>query len=111
MNAQVLQFLQQADKFYARAQAELKAGRLDLYYQDILKMKAALDQARSAAKPTKTGPARLGFSDTFAVAKRVGVRVALAVRLASACLQAGSLCSAESGKGGACRATSHRARA
>ena len=55
VNAQVLQFLQQADKFYARAQAELKAGRLDLYYQDILKMKAALDQARSAAKPTKTG--------------------------------------------------------
>jgi uncharacterized membrane protein (UPF0182 family) len=55
VNALVLQFLQQADRFYAKAQAELKAGRLDLYYQDILKMKAALDQARSAAKPTKTG--------------------------------------------------------
>ena len=55
VNALVLQFLQQADRFYAKAQTELKAGRLDLYYQDILKMKAALDQARSAAKPTKTG--------------------------------------------------------
>jgi uncharacterized membrane protein (UPF0182 family) len=55
VNAQVLQFLQQADKFYAKAQAELKAGRLDLYYQDILKMKTALDQARNAAKSAKTG--------------------------------------------------------
>jgi uncharacterized membrane protein (UPF0182 family) len=55
VNAQVLQFLQQADKFYAQAQAELKAGRLDLYYQDILKMKNALDEARNAAKSSKTG--------------------------------------------------------
>ncbi|MDR2984215.1 MAG: UPF0182 family protein, partial [Nocardiopsaceae bacterium] len=55
VNAQVLKFLQQADKFYARAQSELKAGRLDLYYRDILKMKTALDQARNAAKSAKSG--------------------------------------------------------
>jgi uncharacterized membrane protein (UPF0182 family) len=55
VNAQVLQFLQQANKFYEQAQAELKAGRLDLYYRDILKMKIALDQARNAAKSAKTG--------------------------------------------------------
>ncbi|MGN6790779.1 MAG: UPF0182 family membrane protein [Streptosporangiaceae bacterium] len=55
VNAQVLQFLQQANKFYLRAQAELKQGRLDLYYRDILKMKTALDQARNAAKSAKTG--------------------------------------------------------
>jgi uncharacterized membrane protein (UPF0182 family) len=55
VNAQVLQFLQQANKFYTQAQAELKAGRLDLYYRDILKMKTALDAARNAAKSSKTG--------------------------------------------------------
>ena len=55
VNAQVLQFLQQANKFYEQAQAELKDGRLDLYYRDIVKMKAALDQARNAAKTAKTG--------------------------------------------------------
>ena len=55
VNAQVLQFLQQANKFYAQAQKDLRAGRLDLYYQDILKMKTALDAARNAAKSSKTG--------------------------------------------------------
>jgi uncharacterized membrane protein (UPF0182 family) len=55
LNAQVLHFLQQADSFYTQALAELRAGRLDLYYRDILKMKTALDQARNAAKSAKTG--------------------------------------------------------
>jgi uncharacterized membrane protein (UPF0182 family) len=55
VSAQVLQFLRQADKDYADAQAALRQGRLDLYYQDILKMKTALDQARNAAKTAKTG--------------------------------------------------------
>jgi uncharacterized protein len=55
VNAQVLQFLQQANKFYTQAQAELKNGRLDLYYRDILRMKTALDEARKAAKSSKTG--------------------------------------------------------
>jgi uncharacterized membrane protein (UPF0182 family) len=55
VNAQVLQFLQQANKFYTQAQTELKNGRLDLYYRDILRMKTALDEARKAAKSSKTG--------------------------------------------------------
>lgn len=56
VNARVLQFLAQAAKDYNQAQAALRAGRLDLYYQFILKMKTALDQARNAAAPAKTGP-------------------------------------------------------
>ncbi len=55
VSAQVRQFLAQANKFYAKAQADLRHGRLDLYYQDILAMKTALDEARNAAKPPKTG--------------------------------------------------------
>jgi hypothetical protein len=56
VSARVLQFLAQAEKDYADAQAALRTGDLSLYYQDILKMKAALDQARDAAKTAKTPP-------------------------------------------------------
>jgi uncharacterized protein len=55
VNAQVLQFLAQAEMDYNNAQAALRQGRLDRYYQDILLMKAALDAAKRAAAPTKTG--------------------------------------------------------
>jgi uncharacterized protein len=55
LSARVLQFLAQAESDYNRAQAALRQGRLDLYYQDILAMKTALDQARSAAAPAKSG--------------------------------------------------------
>ncbi len=55
VSAQVLQFLAQANKFYAKAQADLRHGRLDLYYKDILAMKTALDEARNAAKTGKPG--------------------------------------------------------
>jgi len=55
VSAQVLQFLQQADKDYAQAQADLRRGRLDLYYQEIKAMKAALDQAKAAAQSGKSG--------------------------------------------------------
>jgi uncharacterized protein len=55
VSAQVRQFLAQANTFYEKAQADLRRGRLDLYYQDILAMKTALDEARKAAKPGKTG--------------------------------------------------------
>jgi len=55
VSALVQQFLAQAEQAYNQAQAELQAGRLDLYYRDILKMKQALDNARNAAAPAKTG--------------------------------------------------------
>ncbi len=55
VSAQVLQFLAQAEKDYNKAQAALRTGNLSLYYQDILQMKAALDQARNAAAPAKSG--------------------------------------------------------
>jgi len=55
VTARVRALLAQAETLYNRAQSELKAGRLDLYYRDILAMKAALDQARAAAAPPKTG--------------------------------------------------------
>jgi hypothetical protein len=53
VNAAVLGFLAQAERFYSQAQAALHTGNLGLYYQDILKMKNALDQAQQAAKPPK----------------------------------------------------------
>jgi uncharacterized membrane protein (UPF0182 family) len=56
VNAQVLQFLAQAEQAYNQSQADLQAGRLDLYYRDILKMKTALDEARNAAQAGKSGP-------------------------------------------------------
>ena len=55
VSAQVLRLLAQADRDYARAQAALRQGRLDLYYRDILAMKTALDEARNAAKAGKAG--------------------------------------------------------
>jgi len=55
VSAQVLQFLAQAEMDYSKAQAALRQGRLDLYYQDIVQMKAALDAAKKAAAPAKTG--------------------------------------------------------
>ena len=55
VSAQVLQFLAQAEQDYNKAQAALRTGNLSLYYQDILQMKAALDQARNAAAPAKSG--------------------------------------------------------
>jgi len=55
VSAQVLQFLAQAEQDYKQAQAALRDGRLDLYYQDIVKMKTALDQARAAGSPGTTG--------------------------------------------------------
>jgi uncharacterized membrane protein (UPF0182 family) len=56
VSALVRQFLAQAEAAYNQAQIDLRAGRLDLYYQDILRMKAALNQASQAAAPAKTGP-------------------------------------------------------
>ncbi len=64
VSALVLQFLAQAEQDYNRAQAELHAGRLDLYYQDILNMKAALDQAKNAAAPAKAGTRGTGPSSS-----------------------------------------------
>jgi uncharacterized membrane protein (UPF0182 family) len=64
VSALVLQFLAQAEHFYNQAQAELHAGRLDLYYRDILNMKIALDQARNAAAPAKTGTPGTGSSSS-----------------------------------------------
>ena len=55
VTAQVRAFLAQAEKDYSKAQAALRQGNLGLYYQDILAMKAALDQAKKAAAPGKTG--------------------------------------------------------
>ena len=54
VTAQVRAFLAQAEKDYSNAQAALRQGNLGLYYQDILAMKAALDQAKKAAAPAKT---------------------------------------------------------
>ncbi|HEX9032490.1 MAG TPA: UPF0182 family protein [Streptosporangiaceae bacterium] len=56
LSAVVLQFLAQAQRFYNQAQDALRTGNLGLYYQDILKMKDALDQATNAAKPATSGP-------------------------------------------------------
>src|SRR5258706_3518352 len=64
VSALVQQFLAQAEQAYNQAQAELQAGRLDLYYQDILKMKQALDQARNAAAPAKSGSPSSGSSSS-----------------------------------------------
>jgi len=63
VSALVLQFLAQAEQAYNQAQAALHAGRLDQYYQAILRMKAALDQAKNAAAPAKPGP-RTGSSSS-----------------------------------------------
>jgi uncharacterized protein len=49
VNARVLALLAAAERDYNKAQAALRVGRLDLYYDDILKMQAALTQARQAA--------------------------------------------------------------
>ncbi len=61
VSALVLQYLQQAQQYYGQAQSALRSGNLGLYYADILKMKAALDQATNAAKATShgTGTVRL----------------------------------------------------
>ena len=56
VNALVLQYLAQAEKDYGQAQAALRTGNLGLYYADILKMKAALDQAQQAANPASGKP-------------------------------------------------------
>ena len=58
VSAAVLQFLAQAEKDYNKAQAALRTGNLGQYYQDICQMKAALDQARNAAAPAKSGSGR-----------------------------------------------------
>ena len=55
LSARVLALLAQAEKDYGQAQAALRSGRLDLYYQDILKMNAALVQARQAAGTSGNG--------------------------------------------------------
>jgi uncharacterized membrane protein (UPF0182 family) len=55
VNAAVLQFIAQAEADYSRAQAALKQGNLGLYQQDILAMKAALDQAKNAAALGNSG--------------------------------------------------------
>ncbi len=56
VNALVLSFLAQAERFYNQAQTALHANppNFTLYGQDITKMKNALDQAQQAAKPTKS---------------------------------------------------------
>jgi uncharacterized membrane protein (UPF0182 family) len=56
VSAAVRLFLAQAEHFYAQAQAALRSGNLALYYTDILKMKAALDQANHAAQGSATAP-------------------------------------------------------
>jgi uncharacterized membrane protein (UPF0182 family) len=54
VSALVLKYLAQAEQAYNQAQAALREGRLDRYYQDILTMKEALDNARKAAGPAKS---------------------------------------------------------
>jgi len=54
VSALVQQYLAQAEQAYNQAQAALRQGRLDRYYQDILTMKEALDNARKAAAPAKS---------------------------------------------------------
>ncbi len=57
VSALVLQYLAQAERYYAQAQAALRNGQgLGVYYQDIQKMKMALDLARQAAGAAKTSP-------------------------------------------------------
>ncbi len=58
VNAAVIGFLAQAEKFYNEAQQALASNppNFTLYGQDIAKMKAALDQAQQAAQPSKTPP-------------------------------------------------------
>jgi len=56
VSATVRLFLTEAEHFYAQAQAALRSGNLALYYADILKMKAALDQANKAAQTSVTVP-------------------------------------------------------
>ena len=57
VSALVLQYLAQAEKYYAQAQAALRNGQgLGAYYADIQKMKLALDNARQAAGASKTTP-------------------------------------------------------
>jgi uncharacterized membrane protein (UPF0182 family) len=55
LSAVVARFLAQAEKYYNQAQAALRTGNLGLYYQDILKMKSALDAAANAAKSATGG--------------------------------------------------------
>jgi uncharacterized protein len=56
VSALVLQYLRQAQNFYAQAQAALRNGQgLGVYYQDIQKMKIALDNASRAAGAAKSG--------------------------------------------------------
>jgi len=57
VSAVVLAELRLAEKYYAQAQDALRSGNLALYAEDIAKVKAALDQAQSAAKhPARTPP-------------------------------------------------------
>jgi len=56
VSAAVRQFITQAEQDYAMAQTALRTGDLGLYYADILKMKAALDQAQKAAQTSTSAP-------------------------------------------------------
>jgi uncharacterized membrane protein (UPF0182 family) len=64
VNALVLGYLAQAEKFYNAAQAALRSSppNFTLYGQDITKMKNALDLAQQAAKPGKSGTKSGGTS-------------------------------------------------
>ena len=54
VNALVLHYLAQAERFYAQAQAALRNGQgLGVYYRDIQQMKIALDNAKHAAGGSK----------------------------------------------------------
>ncbi|HEX9065638.1 MAG TPA: UPF0182 family protein [Streptosporangiaceae bacterium] len=56
VSALVLQYLRQAENYYNQAQAALRNGQgLGVYYQDIQKMKTALDNARQAAQGASKG--------------------------------------------------------
>jgi uncharacterized membrane protein (UPF0182 family) len=52
VSAAVTADLKLAEQDYNQAEAALRSGNLLLYSQDILKMKAALDQAQQAASPS-----------------------------------------------------------
>ncbi|HET9898172.1 MAG TPA: UPF0182 family protein, partial [Streptosporangiaceae bacterium] len=60
VNAAVLAFLAQAEKFYNEAQQALHSNppNFTLYGQDIAKMKAALDHAQQAAQASPSSPGR-----------------------------------------------------
>jgi uncharacterized membrane protein (UPF0182 family) len=55
VSAAVRQYINQAEQDYSQALAALRTDNLGLYYTDILKMKAALDQAQKAAKGSSSG--------------------------------------------------------